>query len=307
MKKTILALFLASLVLGLGAAVFAQEKTPIPARPAVSVAPPEAAAVPALAAAPAVESRPAPAAPEAQPAQSVAQATAAPAAKAEPVLRTELIKVKYAQLDTVADILRAYQSRYGRITPTGGSENAVVVTDTPEIVEKMLAVVRDLDVKPAEIVFTIQLVQGTETDEKGDETLKNDPLIRELRGVLRYKSFSLLDGTIVRVIDGETAESKFGPKGEYTIGLRPSYAKDASGETIKIHIRLGRTIWTAQAAAGADKKSEGGSAPAQPGPYFNELIRTALMIKAGDKTVVGVSKSEGDRGLILILSGKVAK
>jgi len=169
----------------------------------------------------------------------------------------------------------------------------------------MLAIVRSIDVKPAEILFTIQLVQGTEADEKGDEALKNDPLIKELRGVLKYKTFSLLDGTIMRVINGETAESKFGPKGEYTVSLRPYYTKDGTAETIKIQVRLGKLGWTTQSTANSEKKGEPGSVQTQQVASFNELIRTTLQIKAGDKTVVGVSKSDGDKGLILILSGKV--
>ena len=307
MKKTILAFFLASLILGFGATVFAQEKTPPPVRPAVSVAPPEAAAVPALVAAPIAETQTQPAspAPEASTEPPVAQTTAAPAAKAEPVLRTELIKLKYADPENVAALLRGYQSRYGRVFKTLGPENTIVVTDTPEIVEKMLAIVRDVDVKPVEIVFTLQLVQGSEADEKGDEALKNDPLIKDLRGVLKYKTFSLLDGTIMRVIDGEMAESKFGPKGEYMASLRPYYTKDGTAETIKIQVRLGRMGWTTQSTANSDKKGEPGSVQTQQVASFNELIRTTLQIKAGDKTVVGVSKSDGDKGLILILSGKV--
>jgi hypothetical protein len=39
----------------------------------------------------------------------------------------------------------------------------------------------------------------------------------------------------------------------------------------------------------------------------SDLVRTTLMLKPGEKTVVGVSKSDADKGLILIISGKVTK
>jgi hypothetical protein len=42
-------------------------------------------------------------------------------------------------------------------------------------------------------------------------------------------------------------------------------------------------------------------------PTDVELISTTLLLKSGEKTVVGVSKSAGDKGLILILSGKPIK
>jgi hypothetical protein len=43
-------------------------------------------------------------------------------------------------------------------------------------------------------------------------------------------------------------------------------------------------------------------------PTSKDLIRSFLNIKSGDRTVVGVSKLDGgDKGLILIISGKVVE
>ncbi len=318
MKKTALSLLLALFVLAAGGFAAAQDQTPLPARTAPPA--PVVIAVPAVAAAPVAEAQPveqtAPVVEAVAPVPVASPVTAEPApqaaptpvaAKPAPALRTELIKLKYAEIETVTNLLRAYQSAYGRVSPTGGAENAIVVTDTPEIVEKMLSIVRNIDVKPAEILFTIQLVQGSETDEKGDEALKNDPVIRELRGILKYKSFSLLDGTIMRVIDSESAEAKIGPNGEYTVSLKPKYTKDGTVETIQTAIRLGKLVWTTQQTSSTDKKDETRSTQSQQVSYFNELIRTTLLLKAGEKTVVGVSKSDADRGLILILAGNVVK
>jgi type II secretory pathway component GspD/PulD (secretin) len=60
------------------------------------------------------------------------------AAKAPSPQRTELIKLKYLDAQTALNLLRAYQSPQGRVSPSGGRDNAlIVVTDIPEIVEKM--------------------------------------------------------------------------------------------------------------------------------------------------------------------------
>ncbi|MCX6567181.1 MAG: hypothetical protein NTW38_12315 [Candidatus Aminicenantes bacterium] len=278
MKKTALFLLSAVFVLAFAASVRAQD------REAVVTAAPEPA-VPETTVAPAF------------------QAVPTPAPKPVPVLRTELINLKYANIETVTNLLRAYQSNVGRVSPGGRAENTIVITDTPEIVEKMLAIVRDIDFKPAEIQYAVQLIQGSETDEKGDETLKNDPIIRELRSVLKYKSFSLLDGTLMRVIDGEEAETKIGPKGEYTIRLQPKYTKDGAVETIQTKIEFMKPEWISQQKTNTETKVE----TREVLRFNNDLIKTTLQLKTGEKTVVGVSKSDADSGLILILSAKVVK
>jgi hypothetical protein len=239
-----------------------------------------------------------------------AQAETAPRAKPRPAqeMRTELIKVKYADGGSIYGLLRAYKSRDGNVTPTsmvsqGNQESTFVVTDTPEIVENLTSLVRDRDVTPAEFQFTVQLVQGTEAEGSGDEALRNDPVIRELRSVLRYKTFSLLDGTLVRVIDGNDTQTKFGPNGEYVIRLRPKYVKDGSSETLQTVIQLRKPKWISQKTTNTEKKEETQSMQM----YYDELIQTVLQLKVGEKTVVGVSKSDSDRGLILILSAKVVK
>ena len=254
-----------------------------------------AAAVRAQSQNPAAASASMPASP-AEPPEAAPQAAAPPA----PALRTELIKLKYADLETITILLRGYQSALGRVMPAGRAEKSIVVTDTPEIVEKMISIVRDIDIKPTEIQYTVQIVQGSDA---GEDTLKNDAVIRELRGILKYKSFVLLDGTVIRVIDGETAQAKIGPKGEYEVWLRPKYTKDGTVETIQTEIRLGRQEWNPAVTVGLVKKEEAPPAASR----FNELIRTTLLLKAGEKTVVGVSKTDADRGLILILYGKAVK
>jgi hypothetical protein len=129
-------------------------------------------------------------------------------------------------------------------------------------------------------------------------------VIRELRNVLKYESFFLLDGTMIRVIDGGRATSDFGPNGEYSLSLVPTFFKDSSPETIQVQIRfMGPRIRDAFAPLSAEKKQETQMLQATS----VELINTTILLKSGDKTVVGVSKSAGDKGLILIISGKPVK
>jgi len=226
-----------------------------------------------------------------QVAHPAGQAQTAPPTKPEkaPAVKTEIIRFQFAQRNSVYAMLVSHKSRWGVVTMT--DEKTIVVTDTPEILEKMISIVKEIDVKPVEIQFTVQLVQGTEAEGSGDESLKNDSVIRELRSVLRYKSFSLLDGTLVRVIDDNDTETNFGPKGDYLIRLKPKYIKEGSTETIQTMIQF-------------REKAEFQTTPQRT---YNDLIQTTLQLKVGEKTVVGVSKNAADKGLILILSAKVIK
>jgi hypothetical protein len=227
-------------------------------------------------------------------------------AKPEPPLRKEMVKLKYVQAEDAKQLLLAYRSMPKPGVLMGATVQAakdanqneiIVLSDTPEVVEKMLALIKEIDVKPAEMQFMVQIVMGSEAaEEKSDETLKNDPVIRELRGVLKYKSFVALDGTVLRVIEGSRAEAKVGTKGEYALRLIPKLIRDGASEVIKTDIEFYRPVWAPMA-------------PNQQGPQMinNDLVRTTLMLKPGEKTVVGVSKSDADKGLILIISGKVTK
>ena len=112
------------------------------------------------------------------------------------------------------------------------------VSDTPENVEKILAAVREIDVKPADIQFTVQLVLGSETDAATDAELKGDPIIKELGKLLRYKGYTLLDATLVRTVSMDRAESSSARRPNSSSSLRPEVAGDAKMPAIKTKVRL---------------------------------------------------------------------
>ena len=167
------------------------------------------------------------------------------------------------------------------------------VSDTPENVEKLLAAIREIDVKPADVLYTVQLVLGSEADAATDAELQSDPIVKELHKLLRFKGYTLLDVTMVRTINRESAAVKFGPKAEFELILKPDVAGDAKLPVIKTEVRLRRVE---QLGFSADK----------PITNVATLIESTLNIKSGDRTVVGVSKLDGgDKGLILIISAKI--
>ena len=213
-------------------------------------------------------------------------------------LRKEIVRLKYVRAQDIQTLLYTYVSRGGLIQSNPNMPAVLSVSDTPENVEKILAAIRELDVKPADVLYTVQLVLGSETDAATDAELQNDPIVKELRKLLRYKGYTLLDSSFVRVINRDRAAVNLGPKGEFVFALQPDVAGDLKAPVIKTEVRL-RQI----KRLGRTTTKEGSS---QPIVDETTLIQSSLNIKSGERTVVGVSKLDGgDKGLILIISAKI--
>jgi len=219
--------------------------------------------------------------------------------KAPPQLRKELVQLKYLRSGgALYNFIQTYLSRDGRTTG-GPTDRVVVISDYPENVEKVLQALRQIDVKPADLLFTVQLVLGSDEPEKGAEAMPNDPIIRELRNLLKYKSYSLLDTSLIRAMDYSDSEVRMGDKADFEFWIRPKVIRDEKTSLIQMELRLRKIQIAGPPPQATSSKVE----------YITtDLIGTTLNIKSGDKTVVGVSKLDGSgKGLILIISGKVVE
>ncbi len=222
----------------------------------------------------------------------------------KPKLQNVIVEVNYIDATRVIGLLRQYTSRYGKINQIQGT-NKVVIEDTPELVEKILAILKDIDVKPFDLQFNIDLLLGT-TDENAKTDLvrdkKNDHVLKELQNLLKYKAFTTLDSSILKIQDNSRSSHRIGGKGiNLKLELNPHYIQSDNRDTFQVDLRL--------------SQYQGFN------PDGNEriltLIDTTLTLKSGEKQVVGVSKlsyvpraaasEEEDTALILILSGKVLK
>jgi hypothetical protein len=215
-----------------------------------------------------------------------------------PELKQEMVRLKYARPQEVQNLLRPYLNPYGQISwNSPGNDNLLVISDTPETLSRILAVIKEIDVKPVDLLFTVQLVLGSEAgDSKTDEVLQNDPLIAELKKLLRYKNFTLLDSNLIRTLNQGEAEISLGRDTEFDLVLRPRFIQEENDRLIQMEVRLRRI----------DKEVQTPAPGQHPVRGATTLIETQLTMKSGEKTVVGVSKlNGGDKGLILILSGKV--
>ena len=209
--------------------------------------------------------------------------------------RTEIVTIKYIDVKWAEDLLHPYSSRLGRIRRLHEG-NKLVIEDTPENVEKILSILKEIDVKPLDLQFNVDLILGSTTSQSGeavDRELKSDPVIKELSQILQYKSFKRLDTAFMKVQDNKRSSQRVG--GDhlmFQLHLRPRHIKEDKGDSIQVELYLSQDM-----GLNAEGKQR-----------TIILVETSLSIKSGERTVVGVSKlNGGDKSLILILSGFVLK
>ena len=176
----------------------------------------------------------------------------------------------------------------------------LIIEDIPEMVEKILSILKEIDIKPLDLQFTVDLIIGSISGERNEERprskpaerLKSDPLMRELTRVLAYEYFEKLDSTLIKVQDNSRSTQRMGGEGlTFRLDLQPRYIKEETGESMRVELRLTKDSY----------KNDGSL-------ISLTLIDTTISLKSGEKSVVGVSKlNGGDEALILILSGKVLK
>ncbi|MGZ5453737.1 MAG: hypothetical protein ACXW2R_05950, partial [Candidatus Aminicenantales bacterium] len=208
-------------------------------------------------------------------------------------LRQEIVKLKYVRAQDIQQVIYPFLGAGGLIRFNDNMPMVLTVSAPSENIDKVLVVIRELDVKPADVLYTVQLILGSDSDSTTDTELQSDPVVKELRKLLRFKGYSILDATLVRAVNRENAEVKFGPKAEFEFSLRPDVAGDSKAPVIKTEVRLRRI-------------EQLGFAAEKPITNITTLIESTLNIKSGERTVVGVSKLDGgDKGLILIISAKI--
>jgi hypothetical protein len=212
-------------------------------------------------------------------------------------LRKEIVPLKYIDAGDMLIMLGPFRGPDGSITVTRDADKnpVLVLSDSPAVVEKMLVLIRQMDVRPAEILLAVQLISATSAgEEKADPVLAAEPALKDLRKLMGLRSFASIDSSSVRTSEREAAQLTLGRSGEYAIALKPRYIKDGKDERIRVEIKFGY--------------ASSGQAPPP-------LVESVLTVRPGEKTVVGVSKphdparpgTEEDRGLVLLIAATLIK
>ena len=225
--------------------------------------------------------------------------------EAKPEMKKELVKLNYVRPPDIMMLLQTYAGPQGRINMSS-EENMITISDTPDNVARILAAIKEIDVKPADVLFTVQLVLASEDGpEKTDEALVGDPIIKELKSFLKYKNFGLLDTSIVRAIHQERSQLTLGRKGEFLLHLRPRAVRKEKTDFVQVEVGLYQ-VGALFVEKETQQKENQTVTTEKPRRDSQTLIESNLTMKSGDKTVVGVSRTAGgEKGLILIISAKL--
>jgi len=195
-------------------------------------------------------------------------------------LKKEIVKLKYTKASEVYDLLIPFRSKKGHILYSK-KLNMITISDYPKNVERMLEVIKQCDVKPKQIEFKIWLIVAEVKEKPKSINIPGvNNIMRELKSLLRYNSYQLLDSSYLKTSESAFPYSNIVIGGEYSFSLviyELIFVKN--DDNISFSIKLLK-----------DKKT---------------LINSSLNLKNGETTVVGVSKMDGDnKGLILIITAK---
>ncbi len=219
-------------------------------------------------------------------------------------MRKEIIKVNYIEAQEAFQILMAYKSVRGRIQMQR-NRNILIIEDTPEFVDKLLSILRELDVRPLDLMFTVDVIMGSMEEKGGEKIPGSDKLLKELKSLLKYKHFARLDTTMIKVQDNGRTSQRMGGQGiGLLLELYPRHVRDGGQDGFQVELSLRQT--TRQfSRQDADGKLQHLGTPLEKSM---SLLQTSLMLKDGERSVVGVSKlNGGDTALILVIEGRVVR
>lgn len=199
-----------------------------------------------------------------------------------------VIPVKYANVRSLANTFAIFNCGI-----TGATDlNVLVVSCPPDVVTLIEDAVKRLDVPPPaakNVELTAYFLTGGESGmEQGDPLPPElEPVVKQMRSVLAYRTFRLLDVLVLRTRAGEPGSVG----GVNSSGVSEFKVKSAS-----------------PAADGGPIRIDGLAAAIQMHSKQLASISAGVDIREGQKVVVGKSTMAGPgpgRALILVLSAKV--
>jgi len=247
---------------------------------------------------------PVPQAPEAVMPQASPAAQQPPTAPEPVQMRKEVVKVNYIEAQEAFQILMAYKSARGRIQ-IQRNRNILIIEDTPDFVDKLLSILKELDVRPLDLMFTVDVIMGSMEEKGGEKIPGSDKLLKELKSLLRYEHFARLDTSLIKVQDNGRTSQRMGGQGiGLLLELYPRHVSDGAQDGFQVELSLRQT--TRQfSRPGEDGKPQYMGTPLEKSM---SLLQTSLMLKDGERSVVGVSKlNGGDTALIMVIEGKVIR
>lgn len=209
----------------------------------------------------------------------------------------KLIEVKYADPDRIARLVQGP----GISVRSDSSLHAIVVNGPADAVTEVEAMVKKLDVAPANIELTVYLISGNSRDATDDLPKDLASTAKQLRGVFPYKSYRILQSFVLRDREnghGTNTSGSLSAGASYNFHYRAVTV--SSGTPRVVHIDDVNFL----------AKTPTGSRDAKGNPEYDAAtINTDLDIGEGQKVVVGKSNLHGfsEDALILVITAQVVQ
>ena len=186
----------------------------------------------------------------------------------------------------------------------------IILSGAKEVVSSFEEIIKQLDVPPVAQsnveIDAYMVVASAHADSHNPIPAELEPVVAQLKGLLSYKSFRLLDSFVLRVRSGERGENSGSvePSSPAPEGVKITYHFEFSkvrvdkGDAARL-VRLDNLRLDINAPVGVNTKGEV--------HWSGASIHTDVDVPEGKKVVIGkTSGIEGsDSALILVISAKV--
>ncbi len=211
-----------------------------------------------------------------------------------PDLPTRVFPIKYADINALYNLLLTFEVEMRRESGL----NAIAVHGPATVLTAVEEVIKRFDVPanaPKNVELTVYMVLGAPAGEPDSIPAAIRPAVDQLRNVMAYKSYRVIDTLIGRGKEGDSihlpgivsdlTENKV--PSTFDFETRPRVGGDAAEPVVKCeNLRFGVSIRSGQLAGST------------------MVINTSVDIKKGQQVVVGKATLP-DRAMILIVSAKI--
>ena len=201
-------------------------------------------------------------------------ADAAPAEK-EKSLSVRTFQFKHKSAEQAASAIKSLRGTVGSVSITN---DALVVTDTPENLKKIASALAEFDVAPQQFRLSIRLVSAT----RGQQARVADE-VRDLAPKLALLRFNVLDNVGAADVVGSEGEPGLVDLDRYRADYKLG-EYDAASDSVKLEdLKVSRL----------------------EGDQLSQLMKTTLNLKLGQTVILSVTRDpDSGRALMIVVSAK---
>lgn len=199
------------------------------------------------------------------------------AADAQKSLSVKTYQFKHKDAERATAVVKQLMSAEGSISIQPAT-NSVVITDRAENVKAISAALAQFDTPPKAFKLSVRLIAASRAE--GAARTPDD--LKDVAGNLAMLRFNVLENLGAMNVDGHEGEPGIVdlPSG-YRADLRFG-EYDPASDSLQVELKLSRL----------------------QGEQLTQLLKTTLNLKIGQTVILGATKPQGGRALILVVAAK---